>query len=554
MRYFPDYVSNYEEKIQLNIVNYKDSIISINDEHQLSSLNRAFNTDIVCINKNHGLVSVQNVFRKEHYVTGILMINSKVKYGCNKRNNPIYLFKSMDKKYPDFKVSSTIGKKTTKNQYVYIKFTSWRVTSSLPKGEIIQIIGAVDSMDNINNTILYLHHLYFKKYKKKIVLTEPTEVVNNLRIISIDPPGCTDIDDAFSVLDNVINIYLADTTSVLLNNLSLFEYAKNQTTSIYSPNKTYHMLPESISTNSCSLLENKVRSANVCQIIIENNKIIDYYFFQTSIKVTKNYSYEEIDQLYEEKEDEYIVNSLNLIDNIDFNYNSVNQDTLSHKCIEKLMVIVNHLSFLRLQYLKKDFIVRCHPTPDLNLENVPENLKNYYNLFLNKAATYTLNSESNFHYGLNIDGYTHFTSPLRRLVDSINHLILFKDQTFSKEELQLLSDRCNSINKYAKKAEIEWRKLELFDTLRESYNGFIISFSNNKVNFYIPELKLFLNYKLYHRKLEEFCTIEEEDNNIKLFFKGSLEEEYKLFQPVTVIVHKRLEQDFIYKKLLFSIN
>ena len=98
------------------------------------------------------------------------------------------------------------------------------------------------------------------------------------------------------------------------------------------------------------------------------------------------------------------------------------------------------------------------------------------------------------------------------------------------------------------------RKLELFDTLRESYDGFIISFSNNKVNFYIPELKLFLNYKLYHRKLKEFCTIEEEDNNIKLFFKGSLEEEYNLFQPVTVKVHKRLEQDFIYKKLLFSIN
>ena len=36
----------------------------------------------------------------------------------------------MDKKYPDFKVSSTIGKKTSKNQYVYIKFTSWEVTFS----------------------------------------------------------------------------------------------------------------------------------------------------------------------------------------------------------------------------------------------------------------------------------------------------------------------------------------------------------------------------------------------------------------------------------------
>ena len=150
---------------------------------------------------------------------------------------------------------------------------------------------------------------------------------------SIDPPGCTDIDDVFSS-DNVINIYLADTTSVLLNNLSLFEYAKNQTTSIYSPNKTYHMLPESISTNNCSLLENNIRSANVCQIIVENNKIIHYGFFQTSIKVTKNYSYEEIDQIYKQKNDDYIVNSLNLIDNIEFNYNSINQDTLSHKCLK----------------------------------------------------------------------------------------------------------------------------------------------------------------------------------------------------------------------------
>ena len=174
--------------------------------------------------------------------------------------------------------------------------------------------------------------------------------------------------------------------------------------------------------------------------------------------------------------------------------------------------------------------------PELNLENVPENLKNYYNLFLNKAATYTLNSESNFHYGLNIDGYTHFTSPLRRLVDSINHLILFKDKIFSKEELQLLSDRCNSVNKYAKKAEIEWRKLELFDTIRESYDGFIISFSNNKVNFYIPELKLFLNYKLYHRKLEEFCTIEEEEGSDSDFgndeYDNLSDEEIRESKPV----------------------
>ena len=76
-------------------------------------------------------------------------------------------------------------------------------------------------------------------------------------VISIDPPGCVDIDDACSLreLDDCyeIGIHIADVTYYLPFNSPLDRFARERSTSVYLVDRRIDMLPSILSTNVCSL-------------------------------------------------------------------------------------------------------------------------------------------------------------------------------------------------------------------------------------------------------------------------------------------------------------
>jgi len=541
MRYFTDYIDYNENKSVCNIDSYYN---------EYDNLNRAFYGDTIYTIDN----KVVNIERIEHFITGILMIKSKVKFGLNKRRRPIYLFKSLNPKYPDFKVSSSIAKKTKKNQYVYIKFTDWMYNSNYPEGHIVHIIGDVDNKNAMNDAILYMHNLKYKVYRESLILQRiyEDEITNKEHIISIDPIGCIDIDDAFSLTksdDNYnLKIYIADNTFII-NNDKLFNYMKAQTTSIYSPTKTYHLMPN---MKYCSLIENEPKNANICEIIIKDNKITSYRFYQDKIIVNKNYSYDQVDVLL--KTDKNLQTSRDIIMNLDFDYNSQNNDTIAHLMVEKLMILCNHLVFCELNKMKKPFIMRSH-TKTINDIIVPDVIQTKYNNYLSNAAEYKVNNEECYHSGLDLIGYTHYTSPMRRFVDTINHLILFDEKEFTELELEEICDNCNLINKKCKRAHIQWKQLELLDQeLKDNYTGFIVGFYNNKVKFYIPELDLFLSQKIIHYRLKEYYNTENTDNLFIVKREDKIVLTLKLFDKINIKIYKRPKEHYISKKLLFDIS
>ena len=88
-----------------------------------------------------------------------------------------------------------------------------------------------------------------KDYTDREVLSED--------IISIDPDGCRDIDDAFSIKPKngniTVDIHISD-VYYLLTKLNIFDKVEN-VTSIYLDSYIKGMLPDIISSNIGSLLE-----------------------------------------------------------------------------------------------------------------------------------------------------------------------------------------------------------------------------------------------------------------------------------------------------------
>lgn len=76
-------------------------------------------------------------------------------------------------------------------------------------------------------------------------------------MISIDPIGCVDIDDACSLreIDNCyeVGIHIADVCYYLPYNSPLDRFARERGTSVYLVEQRIDMLPTLLSTNVCSL-------------------------------------------------------------------------------------------------------------------------------------------------------------------------------------------------------------------------------------------------------------------------------------------------------------
>ena len=135
---------------------------------------------------------------------------------------------------------------TKKNQLISIKFTTWDKLDKFPKGELIDIFGDYNNLSSMENALIYLYQLDFKKMKLNnsihININDRVEISD--KIYSIDPEGCKDIDDAFSLIQKedttIFKIHISDVYSVLYQN-NIIEYVCGYS-SIYQSNQTIRSL------------------------------------------------------------------------------------------------------------------------------------------------------------------------------------------------------------------------------------------------------------------------------------------------------------------------
>ena len=368
---------------------------------------------------------------------------------------------------------------------------------------------------------------------------EISRTIISEEIYSVDPDGCKDIDDAFSIKEDNngfhLWIHISDVYSNLMRWYDDASYIVShlyQGSSIYLRKRIRHMLSNVWSTNICSLLEGTTKNMLTMYIHVDKNNEIDCKFYASYGKITKNYNYDNGTKLcnkyYEIVSNIYQCFMEKYGSNVD-NYKI--SDT--HKFIEALMIIYN-LYFgneITSDWTYKILRIQKDNKYDITTGNYDKDLIKFLKIINSTRANYEVTNILDNHASLGVRGYTHVTSPIRRRIDLINQMMYYNKDIIKYEiMLGIISD----INMYEKKLKCMNRDLSIIYLLERVYNKpnyetvcYIYDFNivKNKLSLYFPKERLSVRMQIVMRELIEIYSIIYENNNILIKNKQTNETE-----------------------------
>ena len=253
-------------------------------EHKLFS-NDTFEMN----NENVTILDSQTRDYKSH--CGILILQGNKTFGKAAKGRLYYKCIPNDKTLPVFLIpyELRIGfSKNHMNKYVTFKFNNWE--QKHPIGTLTESFGDVDNFSSFCSYQLWTKKLVYSisslqkqvksglnKMDEKSLITHVLEndkynVIDkrDVNVYSIDPENSRDLDDAFSI-EQVnddqykISIYIAN-VPIVLDCYDLWEHLTQRISTIYLPEERRTMLPEILSDNICSLLEDKERFAFTMEV------------------------------------------------------------------------------------------------------------------------------------------------------------------------------------------------------------------------------------------------------------------------------------------------
>tara|TARA_B100001741_G_C16092110_1_gene387026 strand:- start:51 stop:563 length:513 start_codon:yes stop_codon:yes gene_type:complete len=165
-----------------------------------------------------------------------------------------------------------------------------------------------------------------------------------------------------------------------------------------------------------------------------------------------------------------------------------------------------------------------------------------------------LYSTSNIgHFGLNFNNYLHFTSPIRRYSDLINHRLL--KEILGLEKYNYKKNTLEKISNNISKIEILFKKYE-----REDFKNFQLKFLKNKINTIhegfitgFNDYKIFITIKDVFEGYEKIKNINntyyynKEKNTISNYKNENI---FFLGQKIKIIIK---EVNFINKHIIYNI-
>ena len=488
---------------------------------------------------------------------GTLKFSSRVQYGRNKKNIPYYLFEPLNTNIK-YIVASRLGYNNRVDYYAEIDIID--DTCKPNRGAIKKILGPINDYNVTKKLILLKNKINHKCIDFSINEYSDFQLTPiNEFTYTIDPKGSKDIDDAFSYeLDtNILKIHITDLTDIDIKNM---DELINIASTFYDDDENINMLPSEICEKSHSLLEKE--NKNVISLIVNLNNG-ECKFLRTIIQVNKNLSYEEADQLFDQ-EDIWI----KLKKNTNIFFKDIND---SHDFIEKIMIFYNSQFSKYMKTFQKNYPIRVHKGLRIDVFNkleksniINENLKN--KICYHAAEYVSVSTDDTFHKSLDIDKYTHATSPLRRIIDLINQRIVYCSNNI---DIDMLCNKVNEKNKLIKKANRELNLLRLFNNLKDVdkiiYDAIIVSFeeyipspvsastSTYNIRIFIPDLDIMYNLKLFkNNKLSKVFTIITTDNKqIIQHNQSNSNFELHLFQKIKIKALITPYESRLYKKIQF---
>lgn len=484
------------------------------------------------------------------YLTGELQLYSKYIFKTNSKSNKVqtYLFRPIDRRYPYFYVNSSTKSKYTKNILINIEIADWS-DDIYPRGILKDVIGTIDDLNAMENAMLFNSNIMPKNIKidRELLKTTFDNLIIDRKhitddIISIDPAGCKDIDDAFSIreTDETIKFYIhiSDVYTVL-NSCNIIDNIPN-ITSIYLKNRILHMLPGIISTDYCSLVKSKCRLMLTLEINYSiNNDVFTYDFYSSYGKITNNYSYSN----YPKSIEKYWGLVEKIYENLTGNLFKINGD--SHRFIEVLMLIYNYYygNYI-LKPINKGLIRVQKNTINKTGLNIPNELASFLEIIHTNAAKYAnIDAIDNHHDILDLYNYTHTSSPIRRVVDLINQEIYYK-----KHSVILINNNIDYINEYNRKLKKVYRLMNKIYLAYSLYNNdygintrlscyiYNVNIDRNKLYLYFPDSKLSIVYPIVNRNLVGITNISI-DGDILYIQSNEVDRRFELYKLIQVEVN-----------------
>jgi len=373
--------------------------------------------------------------------------------------------------------------KTLENLFVTIQFESWDNTHPIGTlTQTIGPVDILDNFyeyqlfcKSLNHSIQNFNKHAIASVKPlgtnmdslihSICAENPTTITDRTDrfVFTIDPPSCGDYDDAFSITHETINgkekmvvsIYISN-VPIILNALNLWSSFSKRISTIYLPDRKRPMLPTVLSEQLCSLQQQCHRIAFTMELTIsKDGDIEDIQFFNSKIFVSKNYAYESA-ELFANKNYNLL---LTCSKQIAQKYKYINSINDSHELVAYLMILMNFHSAKNLatfgsgifratsitslrkveqnpllkkveqkcdQHGKENAEQACEQNEDKYLDNpLPNSVHNFIKIWRSSCGQYVdiskIESLSSLaHSTLELEAYTHITSPIRRIVDLLN--------------------------------------------------------------------------------------------------------------------------------------
>ena len=309
---------------------------------------------------------------------------------------------------------------------------------------------------------------------------------SNIPFYTIDSIYTKDIDDAIFCEKTSngwkLHVAIADVSSFIKPNDTQDQHAQHNAISFYFPHEVTHLIDRQLAENFCSLNPGLPKQSMICEIDINSDGSISNYSFKNQEIISHaRLTYSDVDTLIEggKPVESKFFDGQNIA-----NLESFDQIPNIKESLLQLNSLVKTQNFHR----ERDYFVVETPEYDLDSfgkishlyfrdENKPSQkmvetsmlLANVctakftdeklsgLGMFRNqtppeegefpKPAKYSANNIG--HWGLGLTHYTHFTSPIRRYCDLVNHrlikdILLNKSPTYSAEEINQISEQVNA--------------------------------------------------------------------------------------------------------------
>ncbi|XP_048197208.1 exosome complex exonuclease RRP44 [Perognathus longimembris pacificus] len=222
-----------------------------------------------------------------------------------------HLFTPADRRIPRIRIE-TRQASTLEGRRIIVAIDGWPRNSRYPNGHFVKNLGDVGEKETETEVLLLEHDVPHQPFSQAVLSFLPKmpwsitdkdmknrEDLRHLCVCSVDPPGCTDIDDALHCRELTngnleVGVHIADVSHFIRPGNALDQESARRGTTVYLCEKRIDMVPELLSSNLCSLRCNVDRLAFSCIWEMNHNaEILKTRFTKSVINSKASLTYAE---------------------------------------------------------------------------------------------------------------------------------------------------------------------------------------------------------------------------------------------------------------------